>query len=332
MSMTRRVSALFVTAFALLAIMNLWELRAQQPPRPIVGYLSFTSPGQRPTLVAAFRQGLEQAGFVVGKNVTIEYRSADGNYERLPALAAELVKIPVAVIAATGGEVVARTAKTATSDIPIVFSASSDAVKGGLVASLNRPGGNVTGVSLLSYELDAKRLQLLRELLPQASIVGVLVNANNPAIMATLPNMTAAAEANGQKLVVLDARTEQDIDGAFASLREKGVDALLVATNPFYEGLRDHIVALAKTYSVPVLYPWREYASAGGLISYGTNFTDSYRQAGLYVGRILKGEKPADLPVVQPTRFELLVNSKTAKSLGLTVPPSLLVAADEVIE
>jgi putative ABC transport system substrate-binding protein len=175
-------------------------------------------------------------------------------------------------------------------------------------------------------------LQLLRELLPQATTVGVLVNTNNPAIMATLPNMTAAAEANGQKLIVLDARTEQDIDGAFASLRDKGVDALLIATNPFYEGLRDHIVALAKSSSVPVLYPWREYTTAGGLISYGTNFTESYRQAGLYVGRILKGEKPADLPVVQPTRFELLINTRTAKSLGLTVPPSILIGADEVIE
>ena len=332
MSMIRFVSALFVGVFSLLAIASLCEVRAQQLPRPIVGYLSFTSPDQRPTLVAAFRQGLEQAGFVSEQNVRMENRSADGNYERLPALAAELVKIPVAVLVATGGEVVARTAKTATSEIPIVFTASSDAVKGGLVASLNRPGGNVTGVSLLSYELDAKRLQLLRELLPQAWTIGVLVNANNPAIMATLPNMTAAAEANGQKLIVLDARTEEDIDGAFASLRARGVDALLVATNPFYEGLRDRIVALAKSYSVPVLYPWREYSVAGGLISYGTNFTESYRQAGLYVGRILKGEKPADLPVVQPTRFELLVNIKTAKSLGLTVPPSILVAADEVIE
>jgi len=238
----------------------------------------------------------------------------------------------VTVIASTGGEVVARAAKAASSRIPIVFTSSSDAVKSGLVASLNRPGGNVTGVSLLGYELDAKRLQLLRELLPKASIIGVLMNADNPAMTATLPEMKKAADANGQRLVVLNARTEADIDATFASLRSKGVDALLVTTNPFYEGRRDHIVTLAKSHSVPVLYPWREYATGGGLISYGTSFTESYRQAGLYVGRILKGEKPADLPIVQATKFELLVNVKTAKALGLTVPPALLIAADEVIE
>jgi putative tryptophan/tyrosine transport system substrate-binding protein len=328
--MTRMVSVLCGTiAFVLL---NPFVAHAQQQARPVVGYLSFTSPDERPTLVAAFRQGLAEAGFVAGQNVTIEYRSADGKYEQLPALAAELVKIPSAVIAATGGGVVARTAKAATSKIPIVFTASSDVVKDGLVASLNRPGGNATGVSMLSYELDAKRLQLLHELLPQASTIGLIVNADNPTIAATIPNMNAAAEANHQKLVVLDARTEAEIDATFASLRSKGVDALLIATNPFYEGLRDHIVALAKRHSIPVLYPWREYAAAGGLISYGTSFTESYRQAGYYVGRILNGEKPADLPVVQATKFELLVNVGTAKSLGLTVPPSILVAADEVIE
>jgi ABC-type uncharacterized transport system substrate-binding protein len=307
-------------------------VRGQLQQLPVVGYLSFTSPDERPTLVAAFRQGLQEAGFVVGQNVVIEYRSAGGKIERLPALAAELVKIPAAVIAATGGEVVARAAKTATSKIPIVFTTSSDVVKGGLVASLNRPGGNITGVSLLGYELDSKRLQLLRELLPRASAIGVLMDANNPAITATLPQMKAAAESNGQRLVVLDARTEVEVDAAFASFSSKRLDALLVTTNPFYEGRRDDIVALAKRHSVPVLYPWREYSVAGGLISYGTSFTESYRQAGLYVGRILKGEKPADLPVVQATKFELLVNVKTAKSLGLTVPPSILIAADEVIE
>jgi putative tryptophan/tyrosine transport system substrate-binding protein len=320
------------TAVILAAVTCPFGARAQQQPLPIVGYLSFTSPDERPTLVAAFRQGLQQAGFVIGQNVAIEYRSAGGKYERLPALAAELAKIPAKVIAATGGEVVARAAKTASSQIPIVFTSGSDAVKGGLVASLNRPGGNVTGVSLLGYELDSKRLQLLRELLPRSSTIGVLLDASNPAIAATLPQMKAWADSNGQKLVVLDAPNEVAIDATFASLRSKGVDALLVTTNPFYEGRRDDIVALAKRHSVPVLYPWREYSVAGGLISYGTSFTDSYRQAGLYVGRILKGEKPADLPVVQATKFELLVNIKTAKSLGITVPASILVAADEVIE
>ena len=331
--MTRTVTVLFaIVAVPLLVAGDPREVHAQQQKPPIVGYLSFTSPDERPTLVSAFREGLAQAGFTAGQNVMIEYRSAGGKYEQLPALAADLARIPAAVIAATGGEVVARAAKTATSEVPIVFTASSDAVKDGLVASLNRPGGNITGVSLLSYELDSKRLQLLRELLPSASTIGLLVNANNPSIMATVPSVQAAAETNGQKLIVLDARTKADIDATFASLRSKEVDALLVATNPFYEGLRDHIVALAKSYSVPVLYPWREYSVAGGLISYGTSFTESYRQAGFYVGRILKGEKPADLPVVQPTKFEMLVNAKAAQLLGLTVPPSILVAADEVIE
>jgi putative tryptophan/tyrosine transport system substrate-binding protein len=306
-------------------------LRAQQPAMPVIGYLSFTSPGERPTLVAAFRQGLGEAGFVVGQNVAIEYRSADGNYERLPVLAAELVKIPVAVIAATGGEASGRAAKAATSHIPIVFTSGSDAVKGGLVASLNRPGGNVTGVSLLGYELDSKRLQLLRDLVPHALTVGVLLNSKSPA-QPNLAEMKAAADANGQRLVIFDAQTDTDLEASFAKLSSRAVDALLVTTNPFFEGLRDHIVALAKRHSVPALYPWREYTVVGGLISYGTSFTESYRQAGLYVGRVLKGEKPADLPVVQATKFELLVNAKTAKALGLTVPPSMLIAADEVID
>ena len=319
------------TALIWVAFPSPFHAQAQQQPLPVVGYLSFTSPDERPTLVAAFRQGLEQAGFVVGKNVTIEYRSADGNCERLPVLAAELAKIPVAVIAATGGEASGHAAKAATSQIPIVFTSGSDAVKGGLVASLNRPGGNVTGVSLLGYELDSKRLQLLHELVPQALTVGVLLNSKSPA-QPNLPEIKAATEVNGQRLVIFDAQTDADLEATFASLPSQAVDALLVTTNPFFEGRRDHVVALAKRHSVPVLYPWREYTVVGGLISYGTSFTESYRQAGLYVGRILKGEKPADLPVVQATKFELLVNAKTAKALGLILPPSILVAADEVIE
>jgi putative ABC transport system substrate-binding protein len=319
-----RVIAGSAAAFPLVA-------HAQQQTRPVVGYLSFTSPDERPTLVEAFRQSLEQTGFVIGQNVTIEYRSAAGDYERLPALAAELVKIPVAVIAATGGEVSARAARAATSKISIVFTSSSDAVKGGLVASLNRPGGNVTGVSLLGMALDAKRLQLLRDLVPRAKTVGVLANSKSPALT-DLPTMQVAADTNGQRLVVLEAGTDADLETTFASLQSRGVDALLVTTNPFYEGRRNQIVSLAKRYSVPVVYPWREYAAVGGLMSYGTSFTESYRQAGLYVGRILKGEKPADLPVVQASKFELLINTKTAKELGLTVSPSTLIAADEVIE
>ena len=321
----------FIRGMAGCAVAFPLAVRAQQPAMPVIGYLSFTSPDERPTLLAAFRQGLEQAGFVSGRNVAIEFRSANGSYERLPSLAEELVKIPVAVIAATGGEVSGRAAKAATSQIPIVFTSGSDAVKAGLVASLNRPGGNVTGVSLLGMALDAKRLQLLHELVPRASTIGVVGNPKSPALSA-LPEMKAAADANGQRLVVLEAQTDADLEATFASLQSRGVDALLVTTNPFYEGRRDQIVALAKRHSVPVLYPWREYSAAGGLISYGTSFTESYRQAGLYVGRILKGEKPADLPVVQATKFELLVNVRTAKALGLTVPPSILIAADEVIK
>jgi len=298
---------------------------------PVIGYLSFTSPDERPTLLAAFRQGLEQAGFVIGKNVAIEYRSAGGTYERLPLLAAELVKIPVTVIAATGGEAAGRAAKAATSEIPIVFTSGSDAVKAGLVASLNRPGGNVTGVSLLGTATDAKRLQLLHEFVPRARMIGVLTNPKSPALT-NLQEISAAADAIGKRVVILEAETDADLEGTFASLKSQGIEALLVTTNPFYEGRRNQIVALANRYSVPALYPWREYSAAGGLISYGTSFTESYRQAGLYVGRILKGEKPADLPVVQATKFELLVNVRTAKALGLTVPPSLLIAADEVIE
>ncbi|MGB8556110.1 MAG: ABC transporter substrate-binding protein, partial [Pseudolabrys sp.] len=242
-----------------------------------------------------------------------------------------LVKIPVAVIAATGGEISGRAAKAETSTIPIVFTAGSDAVKGGLVASLNRPGGNVTGVSLLGMALDAKRLQLLHELVPRATTIGIMANPKSPAL-AELPNMKVAAEANGQRLVVLEVGTDADLEATFASLQSRGVNALLVTTNPFYEGRRSQIVTLAKRHSVPVLYSWREYVTGGGLISYGTNFTESYRQAGLYVGRILKGEKPADLPVVQATKFELVVNTKTAKELGLTVASSILIGADEVIE
>lgn len=306
--------------------------RAQQPALPVVGYLSFTSPDERPTLLTAFLQGLEQAGYVVGRNVAIEYRSAGGDYERLPTLVAELVKLPVTVIAATGGEASLRAAKSATSQIPIVFTTGSDPVKAGLVASLNRPGGNATGVSLVGYELDAKRLQLLHELVPGATTIGILANAKNPSIQAALADIKAAADVNGQRLVILDAGTDAELESTFASMQSRRIGALLVTLNPFFEGRRQHIVALAERYLVPALYPWREYAVLGGLISYGTSFTESYRQAGLYVGRILRGEQPADLPVVQATKFEFLINLKTAKALGIDVPTALLLRADEVIE
>jgi putative ABC transport system substrate-binding protein len=307
-----------------------WPLvaRTQQPAMPLVGYLSFTSPDERPTLLKAFLQGLEQAGYLIGRNVAIEYRSAEGQVERLPILAAELAKLPAGVIAATGGPLVALAAKGATSQIPIVFTMSADPVRLGLVEALNRPGGNVTGVALMSYELDAKRLQMLKELVPKTTTVGVLLAAKNTAAQQSLAEMRAAADVNGQRLVVLNADSEAEIDSAFASLESQHIEAVLVTTNPFYEGRRQQLVALAQRYAVPVLYPWREYSIAGGLISYGPNFTESYHQAGFYVGRILHQEKPADLPVVQATKFELVINRKTAK----TVPTALLLLADEVIE
>jgi putative ABC transport system substrate-binding protein len=305
---------------------------AQQPAMPVIGYLSFTSPEERPTLLAAFFKGLEHAGYVVGRNVAIEYRSADGQSERLPALATEFVNMRVAVIAATGGEASARAAERATSQIPIVFTVGADPVEAGLVAAFNHPGGNATGVSLLAYELDAKRLQLLHELAPRALTIGVLALTNSPSVARTLSAMQAAADANGQRLVVLNASSEPDLDAAFASLGPQGISALLITTSPYFEGHRTQIVGLAQRYAVPVLYPWRDYAAVGGLISYGTSFTESYQQVGLYVGRVLKGEKPSDLPVVQATKSELIVNLKTAKTLGLEMPTSILLRADEVIE
>jgi putative tryptophan/tyrosine transport system substrate-binding protein len=305
---------------------------AQQPAMPVIGYLSFTSPQERPTLLAAFFKGLEQAGYVVGRNVAIQYRSADGQSERLPALATEFVNMRVAVIAATGGEASARAAEKATSQIPIVFTVGADPVEAGLVAAFNHPGGNATGVSLLAYELDAKRLQLLHELAPRALTIGVLALTNSPSIARTLSAMQAGAEANGQRLVLLNANSESDLEAAFASLGPQGIGALLITTSPYFEGHRTQIVGLAQRYAVPVLYPWRDYAAVGGLISYGTSFTESYQQVGLYVGRVLKGEKPSDLPVVQATKSELIVNLKTAKTLGLDMPTSILLRADEVIE
>jgi len=310
-----------------------WPLAARaQQPLPVIGYLSLTSPEERPTLLTAFLKGLESAGYVVGRNVAIEYRSAAGHSERLPGLAAELVNLRVAVIASTGGEAPARAAEEATTQIPVVFTVGVDPVQAGLVAAMNRPGRNATGVSLLAYEIDGKRLQLLRELVPQGSTIGVLVFASSPSLARTESDLRTAAAANSQHLVMLNAGAGTDLETVFASLKPQGVSAVLVTTSPYFEGRRNELVALAQRHAVPVLYPWRDYVSAGGLISYGTTFTESYQQAGFYVGRVLKGEKPSDLPVVQATKSELVVNLKTAKTLGLDVPTSILLRADEVIE
>jgi putative ABC transport system substrate-binding protein len=301
-------------------------------PIPLIGYLSFTSPKERPTLLTAFQQGLEQTGYVAGRNVAIEYRSADGHFELLPELVASLVKLGPAVITATGGEVPVRAAINGAKEIPVVFIMGVDPVKAGVVESLNHPGGNATGVNLTGYELDAKRLQLLHELVPKAGTVAVVANAKNPSTQPALAEMQRAAQINGQHLLVLDADTADALDSVFAGLQSQSVDAVLITTNPFYEGRRRQLVALAERYAMPVIYPWREYSVDGGLLSYSASFTESYRQAGLYVGRIVKGEKPADLPVVQATKFELVVNLKTAKKQGIDVPTAILVRADEVIE
>jgi putative tryptophan/tyrosine transport system substrate-binding protein len=310
-----------------------WPLaaRAQQKLVPIIGYLNTGSPGPGAANVATFRDGLSETGYVEGKNVAIEYRWAEGNYARLPALAAELVNHKVDVIAAMGGNPSPLAAKSATSTIPTVFTAS-DAVGVGLVASLARPGGNLTGIDIMAIELMPKRLELLSELVPQARVVALLVNPNNPLAERQTREVQEAAGARGLQLLVLKASTESEIDAAFASLVQQKTGALIVGADPFFGNQRGQLVALASRHGVPTIDFFREFVTAGGLISYGTSLPWVTRQAGIYVGKILKGAKPADLPVEQPTKFELVVNLQTAKALGLTVPPSILNRADEVIE
>ena len=305
---------------------------AQQKPMPVIGYLSSTSPGSNAPWVEAFRQGLQENGYVDGQNLAIEYRWAASRYDRLPALPADLVARKVDVIAASGGLEAAVPAKNATSTTPIVFFAVSDPVGNRLIASLARPGGNVTGVSPLSIELMPKRLELLSELVPQAGAIALLVNPNNQQTERVIGDVEEAARAKGVQLPVLKASTESEIDAAFASLAQLRIGALIVTADPFFGTQRDHLAALASRYSVATIYPWREAAAAGGLISYGSSIPAACRLAGILVARILKGSKPADLPVEQLPRFELVVNLKTAKALGITVPPSILARADEVIE
>jgi putative ABC transport system substrate-binding protein len=306
-------------------------LRAQQKAMPVLGFVGMTSPGPMAQFVAAFRKGLGEIGYVEEQNVAIEYRWAEGHYDRLPALAAELVGRKVDVIATSGGPPAARAAKNASSTIPIVFIAS-DPVELGLVASLARPGGNLTGVSTMFAELTAKRLELLSELVPQARAIALLVNPENGNAERIIADVREAALAKGLQLHVLKASGESEIDIAFAALAQLHAGALVVANDAFFLTRRDQLVALAARDAVPTIYDSREYAISGGLISYAASLTASYRQLGVYAGRILKGAKPADLPVQQPTTFELLVNLKTAKVLGLTVPQSLLARVDEVIE
>jgi putative ABC transport system substrate-binding protein len=305
--------------------------RAQQPAMPVIGFLSSSAPVARARYLAAFRQGLREPGYVEGQNVAIEYRWAQDQYDRLPDLAADLVRRQVTVIAAhdTSSSVVA---KAATTTIPIVFASGSDPVKRGLVASFNRPGGNVTGVTFVVAELGAKQLGLLHELQPGAVRVGVLVDPNLAATQSFVSDVQAAALSIGKQIEVLEASTGRDIDTAFASLAQKPIDALLVAPGPLSNNRRVQLTTLAAYHRVPAIYSWREATEVGGLMSYGTNLSDAYRQAGVYTGRILKGEKPADLPIMQSAKFEFVINLNTAKAFGLTFPPGLLATADEVIE
>ena len=305
-------------------------LRAQQKGMPVIGWLSSGSPGPFAPVVVAFGQGLGETGYVEGQNVAIERSWAEGHYDRLPAFATDLVVRKVDLIAADGIPA-ALAAKTATSTIPIVF-AVGDPVDLGLVASLARPGGNLTGVSTMAPELSPKRLELLSELVPQVGVIALLVNPNNSNTERITRDMQEAARAKGVQLDILIAGTEGEIDAAFATLVQLHAGALVVGGDPFFPNWRERLVTLAATHGVPAIYQSREFAEAGGLISYGSNITAAFRQVGIYAGKILKGAKPADLPVQQPTTFELVVNLKTAYALGLTVPPSILARADEVIE
>jgi putative tryptophan/tyrosine transport system substrate-binding protein len=311
-----------------------WPLaaRAQQSAMPVIGFLSGRSPAESAEEVKAFHRGLAESGHVEGKNVAIEFHWADGRYDRLPALATELVARRVAVIAAVGGGASGLAAKSVTSTIPIVFASGGDAVKIGLVASLNRPGGNVTGVNIIFGALGAKRLGLLHELIPAATAVAMLVNPNYPSAPIEVQDVETAGRNLGLRIHIFNARTESEIEPAFASLAEQKVSGLLVADDPFLQGQRGRLVRLAERHAVPAIYFSRDFVDAGGLMSYGPNLVDAYRLVGIYTGRVLKGEKPADMPVLQPTKFELVLNLKTAKVLGLTIPPGVLAIADEVIE
>jgi putative tryptophan/tyrosine transport system substrate-binding protein len=311
-----------------------WSLaaRAQQPAMPVIGFLNTQSPGSIPHWTAAFHQGLKETGFVEDQNVAVEYRWAQGQYVRLPELAADLVRRQVAVVAATGGEPSPQVAKAATQTIPIVFTANGDPLRDGLVASLNRPGGNATGITIFGGAAVAKRLQLMHDLMPNAATIAYLMNPNNPNAEIEMSAAQVAARALGQEMRVLSASNEGEFDAAFAAVVQQRASALVVASDALFFWQRDQLVSLAARHGMPAIYYLREFAHAGGLMAYGNSLPDAYRLAGVYVGRILKGEKPADLPVIQSTKFEFVINLKTANALGLTIPNSMQLLADEVIE
>ena len=305
---------------------------AQPPAVPMIGFLSARSPKEAATMLPAFHQGLGDAGCVEGKNVAIEYRWAEGRYDRLPGLAGELVRAQVAVIAATGGDPSPLAAKGATAAIPIVFTIGGDPVAAGLVSSLSRPGGNITGATLMGVELAPKRLELIRQVVPNASAIGVLINPNFPQAAAEVRDLEAGARSLGLQTVVLHASGESELEPVFAKMPQQRLDALIVGTDPFLLGQRDRIAQLAIRQRIPTMYHLRDFVAAGGLLSYGPSISAAYRQAGLYTGRIVKGEKPSDLPVLQPTSFLLSINLKTAKAIGVQFPAQLLALADEVID
>ena len=322
----------FLGAFGASTVM--WPLAAlaQQPKPPVIGILNSGAAAPFAPMIAAFDQGLNEHGYVVGRNVRTELRWADGQYERLPELAAELARLQVDVLASPGGDVATVASMAATKTIPIVFMVGRNPVKAGFVARLNRPGGNATGLNILTSELAAKRLQLLRDLIPDLRLIGVLVNPGNPNAATDPQDLRDAAGSVGLKLSFLDARTPDEIDRAFASFAAQKLKAVLVNTDPYYLGRRDHLAELAARHSLPAIYSLREHVTAGGLISYGANLIEAYRLLGGFAGRILRGGKPAEMPVEQPTKYVLTINLKTAQALGLDIPPTLLARADEVIE
>ena len=319
----------FIAGMGIAAVLQL-PAHAQKSTTPVIGFLSSRSPAESESVVAAFRQGLSESGYTLGENVLVDYRWAEGRYERLPALAAELIGLRVAVIFAAGGPPAALAAKAATESIPVVFSAVPDPVRLGLVSSLGRPGGNLTGMSTFTADLGAKEVELLKELLPSIKTLVYLVNPSNPSGELEKASAESAARTAGIEVQILKASTESELESVFATWPNP--DGLIVAGEPFFDSQRSRIVGLVASHATPAMYSWRENVALGGLISYGSSLTDSYRKAGVYAGRILKGERPSDLPVMQPTKFELAINLKTAKKLGIAVSPTLLVRADEVIE